>query len=59
MIKWLSRTGDEKYIDKKGEMWARYQEIRDRREDDHSRLAPGETIITSGNQPVVSSVMHL
>jgi hypothetical protein len=54
MVKWLARPGDEKCIDKKGEMWARYQNIKDRREDDHSQLAPGETTATAGNQPVAA-----
>jgi hypothetical protein len=55
MVKWLSRPGDEKCIDKKGEMWARYQEIKDSREDDRSHLAQGETITTTGNPPVAAS----
>jgi hypothetical protein len=55
MVKLLSRPGDDKCIDKKGEMWARYQEIKDRREDDRSRLALGETITTTGNKPVDAS----
>jgi hypothetical protein len=36
-------------------MWARYQEIKYRREDDHSHLAPGENIAPIGNQPVSPS----
>jgi hypothetical protein len=55
MVKWLSRPGDENYIDKKREMWAPCQEIKNRREDDRSRLAPGETITTAGNQHVAAS----
>jgi hypothetical protein len=52
MAKWLSRPGDEKYIDKKCEMWARYQEIQNKKEDDRYHLAPGETITTAGSQHV-------
>jgi hypothetical protein len=29
-VKWLSQPGDETRIDKKGAMWARYQEIKKR-----------------------------
>jgi hypothetical protein len=54
MVKWLYQPGDEKCINKKGEMWARYQEIKNRREDDHSHLSPGETITTTYNQPVAA-----
>jgi hypothetical protein len=55
MVNRLSRPGDEKCIDNNGEMWARYQEIKERRNDDRSHLAPGETIATAGNQPVDAS----
>jgi hypothetical protein len=50
----MSRPGDEKCIDKKGEMWARYQEIKYRREDDRSHLSPGETIAAAGNHRVAA-----
>jgi hypothetical protein len=55
MVKWLSWPGDEKYIGKNGEMWARYQEIKDKIDDDRSHLDPGETIATAGSQLVAAS----
>jgi hypothetical protein len=55
MVKWMSPPGDEKCIDIKGEMWAPYQEIKNRREDDRSHLAPGDTITDAGIQHVTAS----
>jgi hypothetical protein len=55
IVKWWSRPGDEKCIDKKGEMWARCQEMKNRRDDNHSHIAPGGTIATSCSQPVAKS----
>jgi hypothetical protein len=54
-VQWFSRPGDDKCIDKKGDMWARYQEIKYRIQDDRSRLAPGETLTTAGRKPVDAS----
>jgi hypothetical protein len=55
MVKWLSQPGDENCIDKKGEIWARYHKIKNRREDDRSHPAPGETITIADSQPVAAS----
>jgi hypothetical protein len=55
MVKCLSRPGDDKCLDKKGEIWERYQEIKDRRKDNRSHLTPGETIATVYSQPVSAS----
>jgi hypothetical protein len=59
MVRWLSQPGDEKCIYKKGEMWACYQEIKNRREDHRSHLAPGETIAIAGSQPVAASASQM
>jgi hypothetical protein len=46
------QPGDLKCITKKGDLWARWEETKERSEHDHTCLAPGDVIATMGSKPI-------